>query len=90
MVGVGQHCVVRVRIADIELRNARGIKATIVSPQGEEKCQDVSFDELESVAYVSTAVDSVGSWSMWLGVRFEEEAIYTPAFVFAEDRKSVV
>lgn len=84
MVGVGQRCVVRVRIADIELRNARGIKATIVSPQGEEKCQDVSFDELESVAYVSTAVDSVGSWSMWLGVRFEEEAIYTPAFVFAE------
>lgn len=84
MVGVGQRCVVRVRIADIELRNARGIKATIVSPQGVEKCQDVSFDELESVAYVSTAVDSVGSWSMWLGVRFEEEAIYTPAFVFAE------
>ena len=83
-VAVGQRCVVRIKITDVELRKARDIKATIVSPQGEEKCQNVSFDEVSGVVYASVDVNSVGSWSMWLGVRFDKELFYTPAFVFAE------
>jgi hypothetical protein len=83
-IGVGQRCVVRIKITDVELRKARDIKATIVSPQGEEKCQNVSFDEVSGVVYASVDVNSVGSWSMWLGVRFDKELFYTPAFVFAE------
>lgn len=83
-VAVGQRCVVRIKITDVELRKARDIKATIVSPQGEEKCQNVSFDEVSGVVYASVDVNSVGSWSMWLGVRFAEELFYTPSFVFAE------
>ena len=83
-VAVGQRCVARIKVIDIELRNARDIKATIKSPQGDEKCQDVSFDEVSGVVYVSVDVNSVGSWAMWLGVRFDKELLYTPAFVFAE------
>jgi hypothetical protein len=83
-VAVGQRCVVRIQITDVELRKARDIKATIVSPQGEEKCQNVSFDEVSGVVYASVDVNSVGSWSMWLGVCFDKELFYTPAFVFAE------
>lgn len=83
-VGVGQRCVVRIKVTDIELRNARNIKATIKSPQGEEKCLDVSFDEVSGVVYVSVDVNSVGSWAMWLAVRFDKELFYTPAFIFAE------
>ena len=83
-IGVGQRCVVRIQITDIELRKAKDIMATIVSPQGDEKCQDVSFDEVSGLVYVSVDVNSVGCWSMWLGVRFAEEMFYTPSFVFAE------
>lgn len=83
-VAVGQRCVVRIQITDINLRNAREIMATIVSPQGDEKCQDVSFDEVSGLVYATVDVNSVGNWSMWLGVRFAEELFYTPAFVFAE------
>ena len=83
-IGVGQRCVVRIQITDIELRKAKDIMATIVSPQGDEKCQDVSFDEVSGLVYVSVDVNGVGSWSMWLGVRFAEEIFYTPSFVFAE------
>ena len=83
-VAVGQRCVARIKIADIDLRKAKDIMATIVSPQGEEKCQDVSFDEVSGLVYVSVDVNSVGSWAMWLGVRFDKELFYTPAFVFAE------
>lgn len=83
-VGIGQRCLVRVKITDVELRNARAIMATIVSPQGEEKCQDVSFDEVSGVVYASVDVNSAGNWSMWLCVRFANEVLYTPAFVFAE------
>lgn len=75
---------VRIQITDIELRNARDIMATIVSPQGEEKCQEVSFDEVSGVVYATIDVDSAGSWSMWLCVRFANEVVYTPSFVFAE------
>lgn len=82
-VGIGQRCLVRVKITDVELRNARGIVATIISPQGE-KCQDVAFDELKNMVYVAVDVNSVGTYSMWLEVRFAEEVVYTPAFVFAE------
>lgn len=83
-VAVGQRCVARIKIADIDLRKAKDIMATIVSPQGEEKCQDVSFDEISGFVYVTVDLRSVGAWSMWLGVRFTNEAVYTPAFVFAE------
>lgn len=83
-VAVGQRCVVRIQITDIELRNARDIMATIVSPQGVDKCQKVSFDEVSGVVYATIDVDSAGSWSMWLCVRFANEVVYTPSFVFAE------
>lgn len=82
-VGIGQRCLVRVKITDVELRNARGIVANVVSPEGE-KCQEVSFDEVSGLVYVAVDVNSAGSWSMWLGVRYDKQAFYTPAFVFAE------
>ena len=83
-VAVGQRCVVRIKITDVELRQASDIMATIVSPQGEEKCQDISFDEVSGLVYVAVVFNSVGNWSMWLNVRFANEVLYTPVFVFAE------
>lgn len=83
-VAVGQRCVVRIQITDINLRNAKEILATIVSPQGEEKCQDISFDEVSGLVYATVDVNSAGNWSMWLNVRFANEVLYTPVFVFAE------
>ena len=83
-VGVGQRCVVRVKIADVELRNARNIVATVESPQYVAHCQEVSFDEVSGLVYVVVDVNSAGSYSMWLEVRFAKEVVYTPAFVFAE------
>lgn len=83
-VAVGQRCVLRIKITDVELRQASDIMATIVSPQGEEKCQDISFDEVSGLVYVAVVVNSVGNWSMWLNVRFANEVLYTPVFVFAE------
>lgn len=83
-VGVGQRCVVRVKIADVELRNARDIVATVESPQYVAHCQEVSFDEVSGLVYVVVDVYSAGSYSMWLEVRFAKEVVYTPAFEFAE------
>ena len=83
-VAVGQRCVVRIQITDINLRNAREIMATIVSPQGDEKCQDISFDEVSGLVYATVDVNSAGNWYMWLCVRFANEVLYTPSFVFAE------
>ena len=83
-VAVGQRCVVRIKITDVELRQASDIMATIVSPQGDEKCQDISFDEVSGLVYATVDVNSAGSWSMWLNVRFANEVLYTPVFVFAE------
>ena len=74
----------RIKVTDIELRNARDIVATVESPQYVAHCQEVSFDEVSGVVYVSVDVNSVGSWAMWLGVRFDKELFYTPAFIFAE------
>ena len=83
-VGIGQRCLVRVKITDIELRNARGIVATVESPQYVGHCQKVSFDEVSGLVYVAVDVNSSGNWSMWLEVRYDKQAFYTPAFVFAE------
>lgn len=83
-VAVGQRCVVRIQITDIDLRNARGIMATVESPQYVAHCQEVAFDEVSGLVYVAVDVNSAGSYSMWLEVRFAEELFYTPAFVFAE------
>lgn len=83
-IGVGQRCVVRIKITGVELRNAKGIVATVESPQYVAHCQEVSFDEVSSLVYVAVDVNSVGSYTMWLEVRFAEEVVYTPAFVFAE------
>lgn len=84
VIGVGQRCVVRVKIADVELRNARDIVATVESPQYTSHCQEVSFDEVSGLVYVVVDVNSAGPYSMWLEVRFAKEVVYTPAFVFAE------
>lgn len=84
VIGVGQRCVVRVKIADVELRNARDIVATVESPQYVAHCQEVSFDEVSGLVYVVVDVNSAGPYSMWLEVRFAKEVVYTPAFVFAE------
>ena len=83
-VAVGQRCVVRIQITDINLRNAMEIMATIVSPQGDEKCQNISFDEVSGLVYATVDVNSAGNWYMWLCVRFANEVFYTPSFVFAE------
>lgn len=83
-VGIGQRCLVRVKITDVELRNARGIVATVESPQYVAHCQEVAFDEVSGLVYVAVDVNSVGPYSMWLEVRFAKEVVYTPAFVFAE------
>lgn len=83
-VGIGQRCLVRVKIMDVELRNARDIVATVESPQYVAHCQEVSFDEVSGLVYVAVDVNSAGSYSMWLEVRFAKEVVYTPAFVFAE------
>lgn len=83
-VGVGQRCVVRVKIEDVELRNARDIVATVESPQYVAHCQEVSFDEVSGLVYVVVDVNSAGPYFMWLEVRFAKEVVYTPAFVFAE------
>ena len=84
VIGVGQRCVVRVKIADVELRNARDIVATVESPQCVAHCQEVSFDEVSGLVYVVVDVNSAGPYSMWLEVRFAKEIVYTPAFEFAE------
>jgi hypothetical protein len=83
-VGIGQRCVVRIKITDVELRKARGIVATVESPQYVAHCQEVAFDEVSGLVYVAVDVNSAGSYSMWLEVRFAKEVVYTPAFVFAE------
>lgn len=83
-VGIGQRCLVRVKITDVELRNARDIVATVESPQYVAHCQEVAFDEVSGLVYVAVDVNSVGPYSMWLEVRFAEEVVYTPVFVFAE------
>lgn len=83
-IAVGQRCVVRIQITDINLRNARDIVATVQSPQYVAHCQEVSFDEVSGLVYVAVDVKSAGSYSMWLKVRFAEEMFYTPSFVFAE------
>jgi hypothetical protein len=83
-VAVGQRCVVRIKITGVELRNAKDIVATVESPQYVAHCQEVAFDEVSGLVYVAVDVNSAGSYSMWLEVRFSEELVYTPAFVFAE------
>lgn len=83
-IGVGQRCVVRIKITGVELRNAKDIVATVESPQYVAHCQEVSFDEVSGLVYVAVDVNSAGSYFMWLEVRFAEEVVYTPAFVFAE------
>lgn len=83
-VAVGQRCVVRIKITGVELRNAKDIVATVESPQYVAHCQEVSFDEVSGLVYVAVDVNSAGSYSMWLEVRFAEEVVYTPAFIFAE------
>ena len=83
-VAVGQRCVVRIKIAGVELCNAKDIVAIVESPQYVAHCQEVSFDEVSGLVYVAVDVNSAGSYFMWLEVRFAEEVVYTPAFVFAE------